>query len=96
MTVVKITRKDDLNALVSKLTLRLGMKPTQQEIVDTCIALGIEHFDELVSKFVSFPVIDDEKVRKIKEAGEALMDTAWKTVNREAFSNQDDFDIYSK
>ncbi len=95
MTVVKISRKQDLDALVSKLTLRLGTKPTQQEIIDTCIELGIEHFDDLVSKFVSIPVIDDEKVQKIKKAGETLMDTPWKPVNRDMFANQDDSDIYS-
>lgn len=95
MTVVKTTRKRDLDALVSRLVLRLGVKPTQQDIIDTCIEFGIEHFDELSKKFAPVPVIDDEKVRKIKEAGEALAGTPWEPVARVTFANQDDRDIYS-
>jgi hypothetical protein len=50
MSVVKIYNKNRLDRLVAKLTLRLGRKPTQQEVVDLCIELGENHFESLISK----------------------------------------------
>jgi hypothetical protein len=95
MVVVKISRKRDLDDLVSKITLRLGKKPTQQEIIDACIEFGMEHFDELVTKLVPIPIIDDEKLRKIREASESLSDTPWEPLKKGRLASRDDFDIYS-
>ncbi|HME51373.1 MAG TPA: hypothetical protein VKM55_04095 [Candidatus Lokiarchaeia archaeon] len=92
---MKISHKRDLDDLISKITLRLGKKPTQQEIIDACIEFGMEHFDDLVAKLVTIPIIDDEKVRKIQEASESLKDTPWKPLKKEQFASQDDFEIYS-
>lgn len=37
MSIVKITNKQDLDELVAKITLKLGRKPSQQEILDLCV-----------------------------------------------------------
>jgi hypothetical protein len=95
MVVVKISKKQELDGLVSKLTLRLGHKPTQQDVIDECVQLGQEHFEELVGRFAQGPKLDAEKLQKIKELSEALADVPWIEPKREDFPNEDDADIYS-
>ena len=95
MTVVKISKKHQLDALVSKLTLRLGRKPTQQEVIDICVDLGEEYFDEIATRLVQLPKLDDAKVQKIKQMSEALRNAPWIELKRGDFANEDDADVYS-
>ncbi len=62
MTVVKITKKHELDALIGKLTLRLGRKPTQKEVIDICVGLGEKYFDEIAIRLIQGPKLDDTKI----------------------------------
>ncbi len=96
MTVVKISKKYELDALIGKLTLRLGRKPTQQEVIDICVSLGEKYFDEIASRLIQVPTLDDAKVQKIKKTSEALRNTPWIEPKKVEFANQDDADLYSQ
>ncbi|OLS14911.1 MAG: hypothetical protein RBG13Loki_1480 [Promethearchaeota archaeon CR_4] len=94
MTVVKISRKSEPDALVSKLTMRLGRKPTQQEVIDTCVDLGNEYFEDLVGRLNTFTVIDDAKMQRIEAAIEETKDAPWVSVKKSTLLSRDDADIY--
>ncbi len=94
MTVVKISKKSELDALVSKLTIRLGRKPTQQEVIDTCVDLGNEHFEEIVGRLNIYPILDDAKMRRIEDAIEETKDVPWIPVKKSKSLSQDDYEIY--
>ena len=47
MAVVKIKEKKELDELVANLTLRLGKKISQQDVLDACIKLSTIHITEL-------------------------------------------------
>lgn len=95
MTVVKISKKEKLDELLAKLTLRLGKKPTQQQVLDLCVELGIEHFELLIAKISTVPILDDEKIKKIKSISEELADIPWIKPSKDEFGSKDDLDIYS-
>ena len=95
MSVVKIQNKDRLDRLMAKLTLRLGRKPTQQEVVDLCINLGEKNFELLIAELHSVPIFDEEKLKKIQQIGEDLKDVPWDELNDVDFINEADRDIYS-
>ena len=65
MSVVKIGDKKQLEQLQAKLTLRLGRRPTQQEVLDLCVKLGLTYFDNLVNLLQHLPYLDQEKVQRI-------------------------------
>ena len=95
MGVVKLSKKDKLDELVAKVTLQIGHKPTQQELLDACVELGEEHLDELVAKVTPNPIIDDEKLARVLQIREELANIPWKKPQRTDFANEDDADIYS-
>jgi hypothetical protein len=47
LSVVKLKNKDLLDQLLAKLTLKLGSKPSLQDILDLCIQMTFENTDEL-------------------------------------------------
>ena len=65
MAVVKISNKELLEQLQAKITLKIGKKPTQQELLDLCIHLGLENIDILISRLNSPPILDADKVKRI-------------------------------
>ena len=77
MSVVKTQNKNRLDKLLVKLTLQLGRKPTQQEVVDLCIELGENHFEYLISKLHPIPIFDEEKLKKIQNISNELKDIPW-------------------
>ncbi len=95
MSVVKISNKQNLDELVARITLRLGRKPTQQEILDLCVKLGQDHFDELIQRINPIPVFDDKKLQDIITMRKKLAKIKWYPLDRNSFINQDDTDIYS-
>ncbi len=95
MSVVKISNKQNLDELVAKITLRLGRKPTQQEILDLCVRLGQDHFDELIQRINPIPVFDEKKFQDIMAMRKKLAKIKWYPLDRNNFINQDDADIYS-
>ena len=95
MSVVKISNKQNLDELVAKITLRLGRKPTQQEILDLCVRLGQDHFEELIQKINPIPIFDDKKLQDIMAMRKKLAKIKWYPLDRNSFINQDDADIYT-
>jgi len=85
-----------LNIFLYKLTLRLGRKPTQQEVVDLCIELGENHFESLISKLHPIPIFDEVKLKRIQDISKELKDIPWdieKEKQKELLNNTD-IDIY--
>ena len=95
MAVVKLKKKENLDELIAKITLRLGKKPTQQDILDLCVTLGQEHFEELIIKLTNGPKLNDDKIKKIKEMQKRLSKVKFQPLVKESFSNPEDHDIYS-
>jgi hypothetical protein len=95
MAVVKIINKENLEKLIAKLTLRLGRKPTQQDVLDHCVLLGEENFEILVKKLNPVPVIDDQKFQRIIAVAEELKDVPWLSMDKIKLRNKQDQDIYS-
>ena len=95
MSIVKITNKQNLDELVAKITLRLGIKTTQQEILDLCVRLGQEHFDELIQRINPIPIFDDKKLQDIMAMRAKLSKIKWYPSDRDDFINDDDADIYT-
>ena len=95
MSVVKISNKQYLDELIAKITLRLGRKPTQQEILDHCVRLGQDHFDELIQRINPIPIFDDKKLQDIMDMRVKLSKIKWYPADREDFINEDDADIYT-
>jgi len=91
---VKITNKQYLDELIAKITLRLGRKPTQQEILDLCVRLGQEHFEELIQKINPIPIFDDKKLQDIMAMRAKLSKIQWYPAERDRFIKKDDADIY--
>ena len=94
MAVVKILNKQRLDKLLSKLTMRIGRKPTQQEVVDLCVEIAEENFETLVGRINQLPILDDKKYQKICSISDDLEDVPWKPLRKSLFKNQDDADIY--
>ena len=94
MSVVKIRNKNRLDKLLAKLTLRLGRKPTQQEVVDLCIELGETHFEFLIGKLHPIPIFNKEKLERIQNISKDLMDIPWDLDKRKDLLNDSDIDIY--
>lgn len=95
MSVVKISKKRELERLVAKLRLRLDRKVTQQEILDLCVELGEKNFEEIVRRLQEVPLLDDDKMKKILEAGNCLAEAPWQPLNQETFASEDDRDVYA-
>jgi len=95
MAVVKITKKEKLDTLLARITLRLGRRPAQQEVLDLCVELGEEHFEDLLNKLNPGPVLDDAKISKIISMSKNLVDVPWEPITKENTSNDEDFEIYT-
>ena len=94
MSIVKIHNKKALEQLQAKLTLRLGRKPTQIEILDYCLILANDNFEKLVELVTNMPILSLEKSEQIIEARNKL-----KNVNydgKATFTSRDDDDIYNE
>ncbi|MHA1266591.1 MAG: hypothetical protein ACTSRS_15250 [Candidatus Helarchaeota archaeon] len=95
MSIVKITKKEKLDTLLAKITLRLGRKPTQQEVLDFCVELGAEHFEELLKKLNPGPILDDDKINQIITMSKELADVPWEPLVRDKRLSDEDYEIYS-
>ena len=95
MAVVKIQNKDRLDKLIARLTMRMGRKPAQQEVVDVSIRMADERFEELLGQLNIVPVIDDEKFKKILDMADELSDVPWVTSGAH-YSGSEDEEIYGR
>ncbi len=91
MSIVKIGDKKLLEQLQARLTMRLGKRPTQQEVLDLCVKLGLSQLDLLAELVEKHPILDEKKVQRILERRESRAQISYDT---ESLS-QDDSDIYS-
>lgn len=92
MSVVKIKNKKSLEKLQARLIIRLGRKPTQQEILDFCVLLAGQNFERLVELASEVPILNLEKVKKIIEKRNKLMNIDWDLSGQ--FLSREDQDIY--
>jgi hypothetical protein len=95
MTVVKLSKKAQLDQLIARLTLQTGVKPTQQDVLDAAIELAETHYDELVVILAPKPLLDDQKFNKIMELRKKLSKIEWEEPSRDKFLNDNDVDIYT-
>lgn len=90
MSIVKTTKKSELEELVAKLTLRLGKKPAQQEVLDLCVILGSENFEEIAQRLSPTPILDDAKYQRILEMMEEMKKGEWTPVEEIEWGNEVD------
>ena len=91
MSIVKIGDKKLLEQLQARLTMRLGKRPTQQEVLDLCVKLGLSQLDLLAELVEKHPILDEKKVQRILERRASRSQIPYDT---ESLS-PDDLDIYS-
>ena len=94
MSIVKLTKKEKLDTLLAKITLRLGRKPTQQEVLDLCLELGEDHFEELMDKINPGPKLDNDKIQRINNIRDEMAKIEWSKPSSEDFINEEDADLY--
>ena len=94
MSIVKIKNKKALEQLQAKLTLRLGRKPTQIEILDFCLMLSNDNFEKLVELVNNMPVLSLEISEQIIEARNKLKNVIYD--EEASFGSRDDKDIYNE
>jgi hypothetical protein len=70
MAVVKLLKKAELDKLLATLTLRLGRKIAQQDLIDACINLGENHIEELIARFSDGFRISPKRKNEILNSGE--------------------------
>ena len=94
MSIVKIKNNKALEQLQAKLTLRLGRKPTQIEILDYCLILANDNFEKLVELVNNMPVLSLEISEQIIEARNKLKNVIYD--EEASFGSRDDKDIYNE
>jgi len=92
MSIVKIQNKKALEQLQARLTLRIGRKTTQQEILDYCVMLANQNLDKLVELATQTPILNQEKVKKILDRIKNLKNETYDESAK--FENSEDNDIY--
>ncbi len=65
MSSVKLNNKSLLEKLQAEITLRLGKKISQQEILDKGIEYVYNHLDDFILENIDSPKITDELIEKI-------------------------------
>lgn len=65
MHVVKLPNRENLDQIIAKLTLRLGRKVSQQEVLNACLKISSNHLDELEQYFSNRPQLTIKQVEEI-------------------------------
>lgn len=94
MSVVKLTNKKELDELVARLTLRLGRKPKQQEVLDICVEIGSRNFEEIANRLNPGPVLDDDLYEQIQKTIEELSKGEWIPLEEIEWGNEVDKLVY--
>lgn len=92
MSVVKLKNKGVLDQLQAQLTLKIGHKPSLQDILDICIQFGFENSDILAERLMEVPSLTNEKIQRIFGRKKKRINVPY-DINAE-FQNEDDEDIY--
>ncbi|MHA1701408.1 MAG: hypothetical protein ACTSWK_03980, partial [Promethearchaeota archaeon] len=72
MAVIKTSNKEIIEQLQAKLTLQIGKRFTQQEIVDLCIEFAQENFEELINRASNIPRLTPQLAKQILKKIDAL------------------------
>ncbi len=67
MANVKLNNKNLLEKLQAEITLKLGKKMSQQDVLDKSIEFAYEHLDEFVSENIDHPKLTKELIKRIRE-----------------------------
>ena len=67
MANVKLNNKILLEKLQAEITLKLGKKISQQDLLDKSIEFAYKRFDAFVAEHITHPPITDELIKRIKE-----------------------------
>ncbi len=88
MAVVKLKNKDELDKLVALLTLRLGGKVSQQDVLDACVLLSTIHIDELENHFTRKRKLSKKRAQEILEFAVAFDYDTSKSIDEELYGDQ--------
>jgi len=87
MPVVKLKNKKLLEEIQAKLTLKLGKKFSQQEILDKSLEYLAKNLDQFIEEVFPFIEITPQRLKEIRESASDFDYTT---------SEDEDIDIYSK
>ncbi|MHA1299341.1 MAG: hypothetical protein ACTSO9_07900 [Candidatus Helarchaeota archaeon] len=87
MAVVKLKNKKELDKLVANLTLRLGRKVTQQDVLNACIEISAIHIDELERYFLDLPEITEEQIQEILDMAEQFDYDTFKSIDQDIYGD---------
>jgi len=88
MAVVKLKNKEELDKLVASLTLRLGRKVSQQDILKACIELSTRHLEDLADYFSDVPKLTKERVKEIVEAADDFEYDITRTIDQDIYGDK--------
>jgi 2-phospho-L-lactate guanylyltransferase (CobY/MobA/RfbA family) len=91
MSIVKITDRKGLDELMSRLALTLGRVPNQQDVLDYCVKLALSNIDKLILLMEDVPVINKEKIERIKKLKVSHAGIPYD--NNAVFPNSEDQDL---
>jgi len=77
MAVVKVKNKEKIDHLQAVLTVKLGRKITQQDILDLCVQLGSQNIDQLIQLAETRPVLTPEIADQIIQEFEQFAGTPY-------------------
>ena len=67
MANVKLNNKSLLEKLQAEITLKLGKKISQQDVLDKSIEFAYERLDEFIVENIDHPRVTKELIEKIRE-----------------------------
>ena len=67
MANVKLNNKSLLEKLQAEITLKLGKKMSQQDVLDKSIEFVYKRLDEFISEHIDHPPITKELIERIRE-----------------------------
>ena len=67
MANVKLNNKSLLEKLQAEITLKLGKKISQQDVLDKSIEFAYDRLDEFILENISHPKLTKELIERIKE-----------------------------
>ena len=70
MSLVKINDRAKLDKIVASVTLKLGKKIPQQDVLDGCLTLSQEHIDELANLLADSSTLSKKRAQEIIDLAE--------------------------
>jgi hypothetical protein len=67
MANVKMNNKSLLEKLQAEITLRIGKKMSQQDILDKSVEFTYKRIDDFIKENIKHPSITDELIKRLKD-----------------------------